>query len=117
MNLEQIEDFTLFLFLHLGRVDGSLHPNERDTILEKMAEIFPGKSDLNESLTEMEKEYSALGYVNSEDLLKNSLAKFSQLASNTKSKIHQALYDIINANGRVSEEETKTLQFLKTWLT
>ena len=117
IKLERIEDFALFLFLHVGRVDGSLHPNERDAILEKMAEIFPGDAYINEKLSTMEKEYSAMGYSSSENLLKDSLSSFSTIDSITKNKIHQGLYAVINANGRVSEEETQALRFFKGWLT
>jgi hypothetical protein len=117
IEINQLQDFTLLLFLHFGRVDGSLHPNEKDVILEKMAEIFPGESFWEERLIEMDKEYNLLGIANSEDLLRSHLPKFGSAPATTKNSIHVALYDIINANGRVSEEETTALHVFKDWLT
>ena len=115
--LENFEDFTLFLLLHMGHVDGSLHPNEKDTILERMRELFPGYALLNEKLVEMELRYGKLGYTRAEELLKLSLPKFSDIDPIKKKEIYAALFDIINANGRVNEEETNTLKVFKVWFT
>ena len=114
--LENIESFALFLFLHMARVDGSLHPNERDTILEKMTELFTGSS-FNEKLTEMELYCSQLKNGVSEIILKEGLQKFSNIDPVKRREIYAVLFDIINANGRVNEEETQTLQVLKPWFT
>lgn len=114
--LEQIEGFTLFLLLHMGRVDGSLHPNERDTILEKMKELFPGNSSFEQMLTGMEMQYAQLKYGAAETILKEGLQKFAHIDLLKRNEIYSALFDIINANGRVNEEETQTLQTLKSWL-
>ncbi len=114
--LEQIEGFTLFLLLHMGRVDGSLHPNERDTILEKMKELFPENSSYEQTLTVMELQYSQLKYGGAEAILKEGFRKFSQIDPLKRKEIYTALFDIINANGRVNEEETQTLQIFKSWL-
>ena len=115
--LENLEDFTLFLLLHMGHVDGSLHPNEKDTILERMRELFPGYTLLNEKLAEMELMYGKLSFGRAEELLKISLSKFFHIDPAKKKEIYAALFDIINANGRVNEEETQTLQLFKGWLT
>ena len=115
--LENLEDFTLFLLLHIGHVDGSLHPNEKDTILERMRELFPGYALLNEKLREMELMYGKLGHSRAEDLLKLRLPKFSDIDPIKKKEIYAAFFDIINANGRVNEEETHTLQVFKGWFT
>lgn len=114
--LEQIEGFTLFLLLHMGRVDGSLHPNERDTIIEKMKELFPGTSSYEQTLTAMELQYDQLKYGVSDTILKEGFQKFSHIDPIKRKEIYRALFDIINANGRVNEEETQTLQILKSWL-
>ena len=115
--IEKLEDFTLLLLLHMGHVDGSLHPNEKDTILDRMKEMFPAVSSLIEKFTEMELLYGKLGYARVEDLLKITLPKFSHIDAVKKREIYSALFDIINANGRVNEEETQTLQIFKSWLT
>lgn len=115
--LDLLEDFALLLFIHLARVDGSMHPNERDVILVRMGELFPHEPSWTDRLAEMEKVYGSIGQSNAEALLREQLPKFQNADSAVKGIIHIALYDIINANGRVSEEEIETLQLFKGWLT
>lgn len=114
--LDQIEDFTLFLFLHMARVDGSLHPNERDTILEKMNDLF-SDSSFEEKLTMTELSYEKLRYGVADELLKDGFKKFSTIDPDKRKEIYIALFDIINANGRVNEEEKQVLQIFKSWFT
>ncbi len=115
--LDKLETFLLLLFIHLARVDGSMHPNERDVILVRMGELFPQESQWASRLDDMDKVYAKLGHAHAEALLKEHLVKFEQTEATIKGTIHFALYDIINANGRVSEEETQVLQVFKPWLT
>ena len=114
--LEQIEDFTLFLFLHMARVDGSLHPNERETIIEKMRELF-SDSSFDGKLETLELSYEKLRYGAAEELLKDGFNRFSTADPSIRKEIYVALFDIINANGRVNEEETQVLHIFKSWFT
>ncbi len=114
--LATIEDFTLLLFFHMAHVDGSLHPNERDAILEKMKGLFPGDESVNGKLLAMESQYAKLGDAKAEVLLKESIQKFSGIDPGLKKEIYSGLFDIINANGKINPEETKTLQVFKEWL-
>ena len=115
-HFQQLEDFASFLFLHLAWVDGSLHPNERETILEKMKEIFPGNSSYEERLLVQETEYRALGSAAAEELITRSWSDFSSIDPEMKSKLYAGLFDIINSDSRVNEEETRLLKVLKRWL-
>lgn len=115
--LSLFEDFTLLLFIHMARIDGSMHPNEKDVILETMKELFPGDINWPARLAERDREYMALGSANAAELLKDSQKTFDQTDTGIRARVHAALYDIINANGRVSEEETQVLQAFKGWLT
>ncbi len=114
--LENFEDFSLLLFLHLASVDGSLHPNERDTILEKMKELFPENSSYEEKLLAMETRYRKLGSGVAEELITSTWQNFSSIDPSMKYKLYAGLFDIINSDSRVNEEETRFLKVLKTWL-
>jgi len=114
--LHSVEEFTLLLFFHMAHVDGSLHPNERDTILERMKVLFPEDNTLEAKLTKMESSYPSIGDDGAQDLLKDSLKKFPDVAQAKRLEIYSSLFDIINANGRVNLEETNTLQVFKNWL-
>ncbi len=113
----RLEDYILFLFLHLASVDGSLHPNERETILEKMNELFPENSQVEEKLNTLDAEYRKLGPATVEELLTESWPTFSPMAQELKNKIYVDLFDIINSDARVNEEETRVLKIFKPWLT
>jgi uncharacterized tellurite resistance protein B-like protein len=115
--LELFEDFILFLFIHVARADGSLHPNERDVILQKMSEIISAEANWAQRLEDMDRKYTALGVTAAETLLKDSLSRFAHHDPAVRSRIHQAVYDIVNANGQVHAEEIKTLRVFKNWLT
>ncbi len=113
--LETIEDFSLLLLLHMGQVDGSLHPNERETICERMLDMFPSYPT-EERIKSMEEAYRKLGSERVEELLLSSLTRFAATTAETKKQIFAALFDIINANGRVDTHETKTLGVFRKWL-
>jgi uncharacterized tellurite resistance protein B-like protein len=113
--LEKIEDFSLLLLLHMARVDGSLHPNERETINDRMQEIFPSYAS-EERLQSMEEAYKKLGDARVEELLLASLTRFAATTMETRKQIFAALFDIINANGRVDTQETHTLGVFRKWL-
>jgi uncharacterized tellurite resistance protein B-like protein len=117
ITLDLFEDFILLLFIHLARVDGSMHPNEKDVILERLHELFPVETYWTERLEEMDRSYNTMGTINAETLLKETLPKFEQTHSATKAIVYAAMYDIINANGRVNEEEIKVLHIFRGWLT
>lgn len=113
--LDTIEDFSLLLLLHMGHVDGSLHPNERETITDRMREIFPSYPT-EERLHSMEQAYRKMGDARVEDLLLSSLTRFAATTLETRKQIFAALFDIINANGRVDTQETHTLGVFRKWL-
>lgn len=115
MNVERLEDFTLLLFIHMACVDGSLHPNEREAILERMNELFPGQSS-HEAILTCEQQYKAMGFQRAEILLAENALRFSDIPVEQKNKIYAGLFDIINSDGKVSEQETKNLPILKGWI-
>ena len=115
--LHSVEEFTLLLFFHMAHVDGSIHPNERDTILERMKSIFPDDAIVDQKVMSVEREYSSLGDIRAETLLKEGMLKFADVDAGMRKEIYSALFDIINANGKVNQEETQVLRLFKDWLT
>jgi uncharacterized tellurite resistance protein B-like protein len=113
---DQLEDFTLFLFLHMARADGSVHPNEKETIHEKMKEIFKVETIAPSKWMAMESLHEKSGQEASEVFLKNNWLRFTQADPDLKKKIYEALFDILNANGRVDSGEMQTLKSVRSWL-
>src|SRR5882757_9781207 len=93
-----LEDYILFLFLHLACVDGSLHPNERETILEKMNDRFPETSNHEEKLVNTESEYRKLGNIRAEELLTEGWGQFSSISQEMKTRLYADLFDIVNSD-------------------
>ena len=116
INLNSLEDFVRFIFLHMACVDGSLHPNERETIIEKMTELFPDQPLHNEKLSEAEAAYKKAGFSAAEELITEHWHKYSSVDEGIKQKLYANLFDIINSDARVNEEETRVLRMYKTWL-
>ena len=116
IDLNKLEDFVRLIFLHLACVDGSLHPNERETIIEKMLELFPDQPGQEEKLIALETEYKKIGYAAAEELITDQWPKYAALGPELKQKLYVNLFDIINSDARVNEEETRVLRILKTWL-
>ena len=113
---DRLEDFTLFLFLHMARADGSVHPNEKETIHEKMNEIFPGNHDYQPAWNKLESLHEKSGPAGAEELLKSNWLRFSSMDESMKQRIFTALFDILNANGRVDPGETQTLKSIRSWM-
>jgi len=117
LEFQYLDDFVLFLFVHIAWVDGSIHPTEKDTITEKMQELFPDVADVEQKLTLVESQYRGLGPGQAEIMLKTGTSTFSNIDPKLKRAIHEGLVDIINSNGKIDSAETATLRHLKSWLT
>jgi uncharacterized tellurite resistance protein B-like protein len=106
-------DFILFLYVHMSHVDNDYDPTEMKVIKEKMKRIFPQDVDLEKKLYTTLREYNAFDQSKMSELIKDSFAHFSSVKFSQKYKIYADMYDIINADGKVDESETKALEALK----
>lgn len=106
-------DFVLFLYVHMSHADNDYDPTEMKVIKEKMARIFPKEVDLEKKLYNTIREYNAFDRSRMGDLIKDSFAHFSNVKFSQKYKIYTDMYDIINADGKVDESETKAMEALK----
>ena len=113
--LTRDEDYMMFLCIHLASVDGSLHPNERETIQERMVEWFQDIS-VEKKFDDMETYYNTLGFSVAEELLIQGWTKFSAISPDIKAKLFPVLIDIINSDARVHEEETRFFKTVREWL-
>ena len=106
-------DFVLFLYVHMSHVDNDYDPTEMKVIKEKMKRIFPPDTDMEKKLYHALREYNAFEQSNVATLIKDSFAHFSNVKFSQKYKVYTDMYDIINADGKVDESETKALEALK----
>ena len=106
-------DFVLFLYVHMSHVDNDYDPSEMKVIKEKMTRIFPKETDMEKKLYTTIREYNAFDKSKINELMKDTFQQFSSVKFSQKYKIYTDMYDIINADGEVSESEAKALETLK----
>jgi uncharacterized tellurite resistance protein B-like protein len=110
---DNFADFVLFLYIHMAYADGIYHPAEREVIAERIPKLFPGESDITGRLARAEKQYDAVDKSKTEEIIKDTFKQFSSIRFAQKYKVYTDMYDIIHADGKVEESETKALNQLK----
>lgn len=105
-------DFVLFLYVHMAHADGDLHVTEVKVIKEKMGKLYPGE-DVDKKFTVALDEYNAFDKKNLNKLFHASFAHFDTIKFAQKYRVYGDMYDIIYADGKVLESETKALEELR----
>ena len=115
VNIDSLEDFSLLLLAQMAIVDGSIHPVEKEAIIARIKEIFPQITATEERLEATAEQVKKLGKDVCEVLIEDNLDKLNTLSKEQKELLYILLFDVLNADGRVNEEETRTLRQLKTF--
>lgn len=110
---DNFADFVLFLYIHMAHADGVYHPSERDVIADRIPKIFPEETDVPGKLARAEKQYAATDKAQIETIIKDTFKHFNSVRFAQKYKVYTDMYDIIHADGKVEESETKALNQLK----
>ena len=105
-------DFVLFLYVHMAHADGDLHVTEVKVIKEKMTKLYQGE-DLDKKFSAALDEYNAFDKKNLNKLFHASFAHFETVKFAQKYRVYGDMYDIIYADGKVVEAETRALDELK----
>ena len=106
-------DFVLFLYVHMSHVDNDYHPTEMKVIKEKMLRIFPKETDMEKKLYSTIREYNSFDKTKMNELIRDTFKEFQTVKFSQKYKIYTDMYDIINADGKIDDSETKALEALK----
>lgn len=115
IDARNIEDFSLLVLVHMASVDGTIHPTEQDAIVEKVRELFPHLKTIEDRLALISQAIKKMGKESSEKMIEENLDQLHTLSSGQKKTFYALLFDVINADGRVNEEETRTLRMLKSF--
>ncbi|HEX8059859.1 MAG TPA: TerB family tellurite resistance protein [Cyclobacteriaceae bacterium] len=106
-------DFVLFLYIHMAYADGVYHPAEKEAIAERVPKLFPGETDVASKLAKAEKQYTSVDKSQIEDIIKDTFKHFNSVKFAQKYKVYTDMYDIVHADGKVEESETRALNHLK----
>lgn len=105
-------DFIAFLYVHMSHADDSYDPYELAAIKSKMGGMFAAGTDVERKLYNAIREYNAFDKSKLHELFEASLKHFSKEAP-LKGDLYSDLTEIIQADGKVDQSETKTLETLK----
>lgn len=106
-------DFVLFLYVHMANSDGESHDLEKGVILNKMSKIYPAESNLDRLFEDAVKQYRGIEKSKVTEIIRATFKHFDHIKFAQKYKVYTDMYDIINADGKVHESETKALKELK----
>jgi len=107
-------DFVLFLYVHVAHADGVFHELEISLVRDKMVKLFhPEEVDLDVKLGEAIKQYNTFDKNQLRILFRDTFDHFINVKFAQKYKVYIDMYDIINADGKIDESETKALNELK----
>lgn len=104
-------DFILFLYVHLSHADNSYDPTELAAIKDKMKIIFPSTTDFERKLYQAIREYNSFDKSRFDELLKATAIHFKHEKANKQ--VLDSFHDIVNADGKIGQEEAKALETLK----
>jgi len=106
-------DFVLYLYVHMAFADGAMHPDEERVILEKMNKHFPIEGDHKKRFDEAVIAYQKMDPSKNHEVIKDSFKHFDHIKFAQRYKIYADMYDVIHADGKVDEAETKAINELK----
>jgi uncharacterized tellurite resistance protein B-like protein len=107
-----LQDFILFLYVHMSRADDSYDPSEMAAIKSKMNGLFAEGTDLERKLYVTIREYNSFDKTKLTELLSDSITHFSNDAT-ADPQLFADLKEIIQADGKVDQSEMNALEALK----
>lgn len=110
---ESFSDFVLFLYIHMASADGSIHPEEELVILNKLTKLFPQEGNPKKKFDEAVNAYNNFNKSTFEVFVHDSFKHFNQVKFAQRYKVYTDMYDIIHADGKIDETETKAINDLK----
>lgn len=108
-------DFILFLFVHMSQADSTYDPTEMATIKAKMKDLFPEETDFEKKLYGTIRQYNTFDKAKLGDFLQASLDHFAEKKP-FLSELVEDLQEIIRADGRVDQSESRALEAFKVML-
>jgi len=98
----------------VAHADGVFHELEISLVRDKMVKLFhPEEVDLDVKLGEAIKQYNTFDKNQLRILFRDTFDHFINVKFAQKYKVYIDMYDIINADGKIDESETKALNELK----
>jgi uncharacterized tellurite resistance protein B-like protein len=107
-----LQDFIVFLYIHISQADNNYDPNEIATIKSKMKYLFPTGTDIEQKLYITIRQYNTFDRSKLNDLFKASVEHFGREGT-LDPGVFADLNEIVLADGKVKADETRSLDKLR----
>lgn len=107
-----LNDFILFLYVHMSEADSQYDPAEMNVIKSKMEGLFSAETDFEKKLYQTIRAYNSVDKEQLPALFKETFGHFEK-EDVAATKLLSDLHEIMNADGKVDPEEGKALEVLK----
>jgi uncharacterized tellurite resistance protein B-like protein len=97
----------------MAHVDGEYHSLEEDLILKKAQKLYPDPAVAKTKLHQAAELYKSMDSQKIPGIIRDTFKQHGEVKFSQKYKIYTDMYEIINADGRVDESETKAIDELK----
>ncbi|HAA15489.1 MAG TPA: hypothetical protein DCE41_28815 [Cytophagales bacterium] len=112
---EKYEEFLLFLLIHIANADHMFKLDEAIVILTKMEDMFDTENGVDKLLSifmQMQDNYDKLSNDEISEVIKENLVKFD-IKDDLADRLFNELYEVVNADGHIHENETKAIERIK----
>lgn len=107
---QSFAEFAAFLMVHVARADGQWHHLEESVLHEKLGYFT---SNGEQILTQMMALYPSIDKTKLPDFLRENFERLEPVSDQDRQELVRSLYAIVNADGRVHEEETQIMKLLR----
>lgn len=109
---KNLQDFILFLYVHISSSDSNYDPAEMAVIKSKMTGLFPDGVDLEKKLYTTIREYNSFDKRKLEELFSESIEHFKSGYPIPDNNLFADIQEIIRADGKVRVKEVDALTLI-----
>lgn len=107
------ENLAAYLLVYMAHVDGQVHYLEQASLKEQLSHFTRTPDQL---ILQASKAYDSNPTASVEEVMKGNETLIENVSFDQRMDLIESLYGIINSDGRVQEEEMRTLRDIRTAL-
>lgn len=106
---QTFDELAAYLLLYVARVDGQIHYLEEATLKELLGSLTQDDSKIHQA----QATFQANPNVKIEEVLSNNDALIRQTQQEQRQQLIEALFAVVNSDGKVQGEETEALRTIR----
>jgi uncharacterized tellurite resistance protein B-like protein len=108
-----LEDFILFLYIHMSHADNNYDPAELTAIEDKMRSLYPEEQDIERKLYNALRDYNNIEKTSLHRILSDTFIHYSKEHSARLIEVINDLMEITKADGKIDQDEERMLNGFK----